>query len=211
MDRFLSNYQLRLDAKGRVSIPAPFRAVLARDGFEGLYCYPTLDRPALDAGGNALLAEIEALIARFFALFGGARTVFGSALFDQRDPQDRQRGQGGALGTAQDARRDHRRSVVRRSWPQVSDLGARPLSRGTRGGHREGPRAQAAAGLPGRGRRVRTEHGNDGGQRQHHTCCRWRTGSSHSRARPPPQSSFWACAMTASMSTLPSVPADMRA
>ena len=65
MDRFVSNYTLRLDAKGRVSIPAPFRSVLARDGFEGLYCYPTLDRKALDAGGNALLAEIEQLIARF--------------------------------------------------------------------------------------------------------------------------------------------------
>ena len=47
MDLFVSNYTLRLDAKGRVSIPAPYRAVLARDGFEGLYCYPTLDRPAL--------------------------------------------------------------------------------------------------------------------------------------------------------------------
>ena len=65
MDRFVSHYTLRLDAKGRVSIPAPYRAVLARDGFEGLYCYPTLDRPALDAGGNALLREIETLIARF--------------------------------------------------------------------------------------------------------------------------------------------------
>jgi MraZ protein len=65
MDRFVSHYTLRLDAKGRVSIPAPFRAVLARDGFEGLYCYATLDRPALDAGGNALLADIEALIGLF--------------------------------------------------------------------------------------------------------------------------------------------------
>jgi MraZ protein len=65
MDRFVSRYTLRLDAKGRVSIPAPFRAVMARDGFEGLYCYPTLDRPALDVGGNALLAEIQLLMARY--------------------------------------------------------------------------------------------------------------------------------------------------
>jgi len=65
MNRFVSNYTLRLDAKGRVSIPAPFRQVLARDGFGGLYCYPTLDRPALDAGGNALLAEIERLVTSF--------------------------------------------------------------------------------------------------------------------------------------------------
>src|SRR5438128_9060189 len=65
MDRFVSNYTLRLDAKGRVSIPAPFRAVLARDGFEGIYCYPALGRPALDAGGHALMAEIDTLIAGF--------------------------------------------------------------------------------------------------------------------------------------------------
>src|SRR3989475_9226911 len=65
MNRFVSNYTLRLDAKGRVSIPAPFRQVLARDGFDGLYCYPTLGRPALDAGGNALLGEIEQLITSF--------------------------------------------------------------------------------------------------------------------------------------------------
>ena len=65
MDRFVSNYTLRLDAKGRVSIPAQFRQVLARDGFEGLYCYPTLDRLAIDAGGNALLTEIEQLITQY--------------------------------------------------------------------------------------------------------------------------------------------------
>ena len=41
MDRFVSHYALRLDAKGRVSIRAPFRAGLGRDGFDGLYCYPT--------------------------------------------------------------------------------------------------------------------------------------------------------------------------
>src|SRR5437667_3181386 len=80
MDRFVSHYTLRLDAKGRVSIPAPFRAVLARDGFDGLYCYPALDRPALDAGGNALLAEIESLIARF-APYSEEREQFSAALY----------------------------------------------------------------------------------------------------------------------------------
>jgi MraZ protein len=65
MDRFVSNTTLRLDAKGRVSIPAQFRSVLARDGFDGLYCYPALDQPAIDSGGNALLAEIEKLLGRY--------------------------------------------------------------------------------------------------------------------------------------------------
>ena len=63
MDRFVSNLTSRLDAKGRVSIPAAFRAVLARDGFEGLYVHPSLHWPTLDCGGNALLAEIDAMIA----------------------------------------------------------------------------------------------------------------------------------------------------
>lgn len=63
MDRFLSNVSSRLDAKGRVSIPAPFRAILTRDGFPGLYVHPSLDLEALDAGGEALLSEIDGLLA----------------------------------------------------------------------------------------------------------------------------------------------------
>ena len=76
----MSHHVLRLDAKGRVSVPASFRAVLAHDGFDGLYCYPALDRPALDAGGNALLAEIEALIAGF-PPYSDEREQFSLALY----------------------------------------------------------------------------------------------------------------------------------
>ena len=80
MDRFVSHYMLRLDAKGRVSVPAAFRAVLARDGFDGLYCHPALDRPALDAGGNALLAEIDALVAGF-SPYSDQREQFSLSLY----------------------------------------------------------------------------------------------------------------------------------
>lgn len=67
MDEFVSTYTNRLDAKGRVSIPAPFRAVLVRDGFEGLYCCPTLDRKAVDAGGNRLRDQIRESLGLFEA------------------------------------------------------------------------------------------------------------------------------------------------
>src|SRR5262245_24972472 len=80
MDRFVSHYVLRLDAKGRVSIPASFRSVLARDGFEGLYCYPALDRKAIDAGGNALLREIECLV-ETYSPYSEQREQFSTALY----------------------------------------------------------------------------------------------------------------------------------
>jgi MraZ protein len=80
MDRFVSHYEQRLDAKGRISVPAPFRVVLAREGFDGLYCYPALDRPALDAGGHALMREIEVLTGGF-APYSDEREQFSLALY----------------------------------------------------------------------------------------------------------------------------------
>ncbi len=83
-NRFVSTYTMRLDAKGRISIPAGFRAVLAQDGFEGLYCHPALDRPALDAGGNALLSEIETLIERY-PPYSEEREQFAAALYGRSE------------------------------------------------------------------------------------------------------------------------------
>ncbi len=63
MDRFVSTFTNKIDAKGRVSVPAPFRAVLARDGYEGgIYCYPSLEAPALDGGGETLARKIDSLL-----------------------------------------------------------------------------------------------------------------------------------------------------
>ena len=185
--------------------------VLARDGFDGLYCYPTLDSPSLDAGGNALLAEIETLIARFppysderdefsVALYGTSETLKldGEGRVILTEPMKVHAGITDAVG-------------VRRPRPQVSDLGARTLSRATRGGHREGARAQASNWVPRVRRRTRTEHGNDGGPRHRTFRCRWRTGPSCSRARPARRSSSWRRATAASISTPPSAPAAIPA
>jgi len=67
MDRFVSTFANKIDAKGRVSVPASFRAVLERDGYTpgipgGIYCYPSLDAPALDAGGQSLAKTIDRLL-----------------------------------------------------------------------------------------------------------------------------------------------------
>jgi transcriptional regulator MraZ len=57
---FLSHFAKTLDAKGRLSLPAPFRAVLASE--EGVFVHPALDQPALDCGGKRLLGAIQALL-----------------------------------------------------------------------------------------------------------------------------------------------------
>lgn len=79
MDRFVSHHVSRLDAKGRVSIPASFRSVLARDGFEGLCAYPSLDAQTLDCGGHALMAGIDGLLERF-SPFSPERDTYSTAL-----------------------------------------------------------------------------------------------------------------------------------
>lgn len=64
MDRFLSNATNRIDAKGRVSVPAGFRSVLQKRGYGELYALRSLDMPAMDVGGLDLLDRYEERIAR---------------------------------------------------------------------------------------------------------------------------------------------------
>ncbi|MEZ5812066.1 MAG: division/cell wall cluster transcriptional repressor MraZ [Rhizobiaceae bacterium] len=59
MDRFLSSAVNRIDAKGRVSVPAHFRSVLQKRGYSQLYALKALDVPALDVGGLDLLDRYE--------------------------------------------------------------------------------------------------------------------------------------------------------
>lgn len=64
MDRFLSNSVNRIDAKGRVSVPAHFRSVVQKRGYTELYALRCLDVPAMDVGGLDLLDRYEARIAQ---------------------------------------------------------------------------------------------------------------------------------------------------
>ena len=45
---FLSNYENRLDKKGRVSVPSSFRAYLNSMGYNGFITYPSFNHAALD-------------------------------------------------------------------------------------------------------------------------------------------------------------------
>ena len=87
----------------------------------------------------------------------------------------------------------------------VSDLGARPRLRPTCGGHRDRARCSECGRASRERRKIRSGHGNDGGQRW--PCCRWRTGPSRSRARAAGARASRTSATAASTSTAPSAPA----
>ncbi len=59
MSRFLSNATNRIDAKGRVSVPAVFRSVLAQRDIQELYCFQDFVFPAISVCGADVLERYE--------------------------------------------------------------------------------------------------------------------------------------------------------
>lgn len=80
MEQFVSSFTNRIDSKGRVSVPATFRAILTKEGGDGIYCYPSLDAPALDAGGQRLVNQIGELLEEL-APYGDEKDQLATALY----------------------------------------------------------------------------------------------------------------------------------
>ncbi|WP_110748864.1 division/cell wall cluster transcriptional repressor MraZ [Phyllobacterium leguminum] len=69
MDRFLGHVTNRIDAKGRVSVPAQFRSLIQKTGIQNagiqnaghveLYALRSLHLPALDVGGPDFLTRYD--------------------------------------------------------------------------------------------------------------------------------------------------------
>ncbi len=59
MRRFTSTHTNKVDGKGRVSVPAPFRAVLEAQGGSVLYLTPNKGDGAIDGFGEAYMADLE--------------------------------------------------------------------------------------------------------------------------------------------------------
>ena len=57
MDLFLSTFENRIDKKGRLSVPAPFRAVLDRRR-DPLYLFKSLTEPCLEGCGPERIGQI---------------------------------------------------------------------------------------------------------------------------------------------------------
>ena len=77
---FLSTFLMRVDKKGRVSVPASFRAALSADASPSIVAFGTLGLPAIDARGRA---EFESLLSTLrshsVANLGPDHAMLGSA------------------------------------------------------------------------------------------------------------------------------------
>ena len=142
----------------------PGRADAGR--LRGAVVHPSLEAQALDAGGNGLLAEIDALIAQL-PPFSDERDHFSTALYGMSevlkvDPEGRV-----GLTESLKAHAGITDAVdLRGTGSQVSDLGALAVPTSSRRGQAKGEGSQEGARFAPRGRATPPERGNDDGSRR---------------------------------------------
>ena len=56
---FLSTYENKLDKKGRVSVPASYRAYLSNLGYNGVICYPSFNNHSIEAWPQDRIEKIS--------------------------------------------------------------------------------------------------------------------------------------------------------
>lgn len=77
---FVSTTINGIDAKGRVSVPAEFRATVTGQGFAGVYVWRSFNGPFLEGGGARLLEEYAEAIEDLDP-YDDARTAFERVIF----------------------------------------------------------------------------------------------------------------------------------
>jgi len=93
---FVSTTVNKLDAKGRVSVPAPFRQILAQQSLHGFYCFPSFVSLSLEGFGETLMAEFQARMGGADPFFSEdydaqAQAVVGDSQFLNFDDEGRVR------------------------------------------------------------------------------------------------------------------------
>ena len=99
-----------IDAKGRVSVPAEFRATVTAEGFAGIYVWPSFNGAFLEGGGPRLLASfgeaVETLPPYDKARTAIERVIFGGAkplMFDSTGRVSMPKGFGDHAGLSSQA------------------------------------------------------------------------------------------------------------
>ena len=82
MALFLSTTVNKVDAKGRVSVPAAFRAALARHPFHGIVAMPSFKYPAIQCGGMEWMEELSSSV-NAYDFFSDEHDALTAALFSK--------------------------------------------------------------------------------------------------------------------------------
>ncbi|MEC7942457.1 MAG: division/cell wall cluster transcriptional repressor MraZ [Pseudomonadota bacterium] len=59
MTSFISTFENKVDKKGRVSVPAAYRAALKNEQYQGVIGYPSLIDPAIEGFGRGILEQLN--------------------------------------------------------------------------------------------------------------------------------------------------------
>lgn len=79
---YTSTFTNKVDSKGRVSVPASFRALATEEGFAGIFAYPSLEQPAIDASGQDYFGRLAEAVDDL-PPFSAEREAFSTAIFGQ--------------------------------------------------------------------------------------------------------------------------------
>ncbi len=81
---FVSSTTSNLDAKGRVSVPASFRAECSKVGFEGVVLWPSLDGAYLEGGDPSVLNHYQDMLDRM-DLYDAGREALELVIFGESE------------------------------------------------------------------------------------------------------------------------------
>lgn len=77
---FLSSYINKVDKKGRVSVPAPFRAALSSESYQGIVAFRSSAHPALEVFPWSFMEEVANRLDNF-ELFSNKQDDMATAVF----------------------------------------------------------------------------------------------------------------------------------
>jgi len=85
MALFVGRFDNKIDKKGRVSVPKPFRDVLASEGFAGIYVFPSITGLAIAACGEARLRELIDRMDSDLAMFSADHDDLSTAILENAE------------------------------------------------------------------------------------------------------------------------------
>ena len=80
---FLSSHENKIDKKGRVSVPAPFRSFLTTQGYNGFVSYPSFSNPALECCTQERIEKLSASIDTLNPFEEKKRDYFATAVLSE--------------------------------------------------------------------------------------------------------------------------------